>query len=273
MRRAEWIQLVFVSILALVAWIRPLTAVRRWRVALLAALAIVLIVLARISASFLPPLASSVIRDWLPALLLLVPYWQTGLLFTAPDPDLEKKLSIFDQRVFATLRLDPARIRLGPLLSLWFELAYVLAYPLVPLGLAALYLTHRRAQADWYWQAVLVASYICYAITLFVPAFPPRMLKERRSSASERTRMRKLNEGILARAGIQAITFPSAHVASSTAAALFLLRLNLPLGLIFLAIALSIAAATVIGGYHYAADALLALVIAVLGFVSIFVVH
>jgi len=271
MRRAEWIQLVFVSLLALAAWIRPLTAVRRWRVALFAALAIVLIVLARLSVSFLPPLASSVIRDWLPAVLLLVPYWQTGLLFIGPDHELEKELLRFDRRLFAAIRIDLATLTLGPALALWFELAYVLAYPLVPLGLAALYLTHRRSQADSYWQAVLLASYLCYAITLFVPALPPRMLNAGVSSTSRRTRMRKLNEGILQRAGIQAITFPSAHVASSTAAALFLLRLNLPLGLIFLAVALSIAVATVIGGYHYAADALLALVIAVLGFASIFV--
>ncbi|HMK30567.1 MAG TPA: phosphatase PAP2 family protein [Terriglobales bacterium] len=268
MRRAEWIQLVFVSLLALVAWIRPIPSARRWRVVAFAALAAVLILLARLSASFLPPLASSVVRDWLPAALLLVPYWQTGLLFVGPDHQLQEKLLQFDQRLFARLDLTPASTSVGPALGLWLELAYVLAYPLVPLGLAALYLSHRRWAADSYWQAVLLASYVCYGITLFVPALPPRMLSSGAGFRSRRTAMRKLNEGILDRAGIQAITFPSAHVAASAAAALFLLRLNLPIGLIFLSVALSIAVATVMGGYHYAADALLALLISALAFAS-----
>jgi membrane-associated phospholipid phosphatase len=42
------------------------------------------------------------------------------------------------------------------------------------------------------------------------------------------------------------------------------------LGLIFIWVALSIAIATVVGGYHYAADVLLALLVAVLAFVGTF---
>jgi membrane-associated phospholipid phosphatase len=73
-----------------------------------------------------------------------------------------------------------------------------------------------------------------------------------------------LNREILNRASIEAITFPSGHVASAFAAALVLLRLETGAGLIFLGIAVSIGVATVIGGYHYAADVLSAIVIAVL---------
>ena len=40
------------------------------------------------------------------------------------------------------------------------------------------------------------------------------------------------------------------------------------MGLIFLGMALSIAVATVVGGYHYAADVLFALLVAVLVFVG-----
>jgi membrane-associated phospholipid phosphatase len=41
-------------------------------------------------------------------------------------------------------------------------------------------------------------------------------------------------------------------------------------GLIFLWVALSIAVATVVGGYHYAADVLSALLVAILMFVGTF---
>jgi membrane-associated phospholipid phosphatase len=75
-----------------------------------------------------------------------------------------------------------------------------------------------------------------------------------------------LNRWILGRGSIQAITFPSAHVASALAAALVLLRVEPWIGAIFLVIALSIAVATVVGGYHYASDALLALVVALVVF-------
>ena len=55
-------------------------------------------------------------------------------------------------------------------------------------------------------------------------------------------------------------------MASSVATALVFLHLEPWAGAVFLWIALSIAAATIVGGYHYAADVLLAAAIAVLIF-------
>jgi membrane-associated phospholipid phosphatase len=80
------------------------------------------------------------------------------------------------------------------------------------------------------------------------------------------TTLERLNREILNRASIQAITFPSAHVASAFAAALILLKLAPWVGLILLWIAISIAAATVVGGYHFAADVLFAAAIAIVVF-------
>jgi len=79
-----------------------------------------------------------------------------------------------------------------------------------------------------------------------------------------------LNHWILRRASVQAITFPSAHVASALAAALVLLLLKPWVGVIFLGAALSIVVATVVGGYHYAADVLLAVMAAILVFAATF---
>ena len=91
-------------------------------------------------------------------------------------------------------------------------------------------------------------SYICLTITPFVRAMPPRSLSDYEKFKMPSSRVKMLNHWILRRAGIHAITFPSAHVASALAAALVLLRLEPWVGLIFLGAALSIAMATVVGG-------------------------
>jgi len=123
---------------------------------------------------------------------------------------------------------------------------------------------------DFYWLVVLLATYVCFALTLFVRALPPRMLPGYETFQLPPTRLGALNRGILNRASIQAGTCPSGHVAASVAAALVLLRLEPWMGAIFLGIALSIAAATIVGGYHYVADVLLAAGIAVLIFAATF---
>ena len=266
MRVAEWIQLIFVALLALAAWLLPLDAGRRLRATLLALVAIAAIAAARFSAHWISPLASSALRDWLPAALLLVPYWQIGQFFTAPDSNIETRLAAFDRAFFRALGVQPDRASISVGLATYFQLAYVMVYPMIPLGLAALYLTGLRREVDYYWLVVLPATYLCFAITPFVRALPPRLLPGYETFHLPATRVGALNRGILDRASIQAITFPSGHVASAMAAALVLLRLEPAVGAIFLWIAISIAAATIIGGYHYAADVLLATAIAVLAF-------
>src|SRR5215469_564092 len=97
LRAAEWIQVVFVSILALAAGLRPLERARRVRVTVLALVAIAAIAAAWFSSHWVPPLTSSIIRDWLPAALLLVPYWQAGQFFAEADPATQQRLANFDR--------------------------------------------------------------------------------------------------------------------------------------------------------------------------------
>lgn len=266
LRIGEWVQVVFVGLLALAAWLRPLERARRVRVTLLALVATAAIAGARFSAHWISLLASSVLRDWLPAVLMLVPYWQVGQFFTASDPDMEVRLANFDRRFFRWLGIQPARTRISSGLSTYFQLAYMMVYPLVPAALVVLYATGLRSKVDFYWRVVLLATYVCFGLTLFVRALPPRMLPGYETFQLPSTRIGDLNRGILNRASIQAITCPSGHVATSVATALVLLRLEPWAGAVFLWIALSIAAATIVGGYHYAADVLLAAAIAVLIF-------
>jgi membrane-associated phospholipid phosphatase len=265
MRAAEWIQSIFASLLAIAAWRLPLQ--RRLTVSLLAVVVIAVISAGRLAANFLPPLYSSVLRDWLPAVLLLVPYWQTGQFFVAPNHKIQERLAAFDHRLVQALVPNRSANRWNTSFVLFVEIAYFIVYPLVPLGLGVLYVAGQRHYADYYWTVALSATYVCYAITPFVQALPPRMFSAG-ALLNPPTKLRMLNHWILRHASIQAITFPSAHVASAVAVSLVLLRLTPVIGVFFALAALSIALAAVAGRYHYAADVVWAILIAILVFIG-----
>jgi membrane-associated phospholipid phosphatase len=267
---AGWIQSTFVALLAAAAWFRPLTRKRQLITSAFAAIAIAAIVVARCSSRWLSPSATTVFRDWLPVPLLLFPYWQIGQFFTRADPVAEKRLAVLDRAFFRNLGIAPTEVCIRPATGVYLELAYLMVYPLVPLGLATLYLTNSRQFVNYYWIVVLLATYICFAITLFVRAMPPRVLESYEKFRMPPSRLGALNRLILHHGSIKSITFPSAHVASAMAASLVLLRVEPWAGLIFLLIGVSIAVATVVGGYHYAADALLAALLAVVVFAATF---
>jgi membrane-associated phospholipid phosphatase len=273
LRIAECIQLVFVCVLVLASQLRPLNRIRRLRVALLAFVAIALIAAARFSAHWISPLASSILRDWLPAALMLVPYWQIGQFFTGSDPATEARLAQFDRVFFRWLGLQPALTRIRISLAMYLELAYVIDYPLIPLALLVLYTTGLRNRVDFFWLVVLSATYVCFALTLFIRASPPRILPGYDKFQLQPTPIRGLNRGILDHASIQAVTCPSAHVASSLAAALVLLAVQPWIGVIFLWMAVSIGVSTIVGGYHYIADVLLAAALALLIFGASFCMY
>jgi membrane-associated phospholipid phosphatase len=264
MRISEWIQVVFALVLAVAAWTtgltsRPLPVRRRWIVTSLAVMAMMIVDLGRVSASFLSPGHLSILRDCLAVVLFLVPYWQTGEFFLQPNLKMQNRLLVFDRRLLpgiaAKSGTEPTAI--GFLL----EMAYLFCYPLVPLGLLTMYMTGLSEKVDGFWFVVLMSTYICYAITPFVPAFPPRSLSGDHADTSalekDTNKARSFNRWILKRGSIHAITFPSAHVASAFAITLVLLRYALPIGVLFLLIAFLISLGAVVGRYHYALDVLL----------------
>jgi membrane-associated phospholipid phosphatase len=75
--------------------------------------------------------------------------------------------------------------------------------------------------------------------------------------------LRRLNLAVLGRGSIQANTFPSGHAAGSVAAALAVSGPMPTAGLVFVVLAASIVAATVIGRYHYVVDSVLGFLVAV----------
>jgi hypothetical protein len=276
---AEILQSGFAVLLAVAAWLPGLHSLpmrRRLRVTVLGALVLAADAIAGAMPRFLPAAASITLLDWLPVVLMLVPYWQTGQFFRGPNPKIQRWLLRIDLRWLGrtAARSGTARTRLG----LALEIAYVFCYPFVPLGLAALYISGRRFHSDFFWLVVLTATYLCYAITPFFPAMPPRDAMKgvlgaqapagnsapivTDLSAGPQNRGRRFNRWIQEWGSIHAISFPSAHVASTLAVSLVLVRWMPVTGACFLAVAVCIAIAAVAGRYHYLLDVLLGAAVA-----------
>jgi membrane-associated phospholipid phosphatase len=119
-----------------------------------------------------------------------------------------------------------------------------------------------------FWFVVLVSTYICYAITLFVPALPPRVLDSGQLVSAPPGKARAFNRWILNHGSIHAISFPSAHVASALAVSLILLRVIPIVGMAFFAVSFWISIGAVVGRYHYALDVVLGAATALVVFLA-----
>lgn len=250
MRAAEWLNLAYFGCFVVLAWIRRLRLEQRRNAIALGAAGLGLTLAAIVSGGYLTAAASAIVRDWLPAPLMLLAYWQTGQFFVAPNGKFQARLEDFDRRWLGALVAHPWKGGLGQ----YLEFAYLFCYPAVPLALATLYATGHAASADEFWRSVLPASYFCYAMVPFFQTLPPRVREEAHSFGAAPGGLRGLNLGILRRASIHANTFPSAHVAASLAAALAVLRHLPAAGIVLLWIAASIAAGAVLRRYHFALD-------------------
>lgn len=202
------------------------------------------------------PESARAVGDWLPCLLMLIVYWQAGRFIRAPNERLQSWLLGFDRERLGTLLEDWAQRWNTTWIGSYFELAYLLCYALIPLGVGALYWAGQRSAIDQYWSVVLPGSYLCYVAVPFSQTLPPRLLRCA-GAPLPMQKIRSVNLFILRHASIHLNTFPSAHVASTVGASLVLMRFMPALGVIFLLIALSIAAGAVVGRYHYALDVIL----------------
>ena len=219
--------------------------------------------------------------DLFPALLILVAYRESGLLLT-PDPThrLDYVFIPWDRALLQSQFVQAVLQAGAPWLQHYLELAYLLCYPLVPLGVAAVYWAAQRSAAsepaaargkramDDFWAAVLLATLFCYAVYPFFPLTPPRVLFGDVPGPHVAPLLRKWNFWLLDHYSVQACIFPSGHVAAVTAVALAVRKHAPRLGALFLFLAASVAVATVYGRYHYAADAVAGALVGVAAYVA-----
>ncbi len=285
----------------------PLGARDRWlALGLVLLTAAVVILMSRIAE---PSRMLAAVRDWFPAVLILVAYRVSGL-FLVPDPAhhldfiFVKWDRVFLQNTWVTGLLSIS----APWLQRYLELAYLMCYPLVPLGLGALCVARSvapvygwrvasplveargssaftgpegsavidrryREAIDRFWTTVLLAVLVCYAIYPFFPLTPPRVLFHDVPGPAVEPLLRRVNYWILNQYSVQACIFPSGHVAAVTATALAV-RAYLPrVGLLFLVAAASVSLATVYGRYHYTADAVAGAAVAVAAYLAARRIH
>lgn len=261
LRASEWIVLAYFVYLATAALAVPLSFNRRRRVVSTAVFGVVVVLsLLRFGRSG----PAEALRDWVPLVYMLVAYWLPASFVTVPNEALERALLALDNRWLGRDRLTMFAAHAPKLLLELFELAYLFCYPLVPLGLACLYIAGLREEADRLWTAVLLAACLSYGVLPWLPTRPPRTTEE--PLVQSRSRVRKLNLKLLDRASIQLNTFPSGHAATAVATAL-VVGARLPLvGLMLGLIALGILGGSVLGRYHYAADTLIGAALALVGF-------
>jgi membrane-associated phospholipid phosphatase len=209
--------------------------------------------------------------------LLLVAYRESGLLLTADRTHRLDLVFIPWDRALLHTHFVQAVLQAGtPWLQHYLELAYLLCYPLVPLGAVAIgrtaWVKGEAAAApgarpiDDFWATVLLATLFCYAVYPFFPLTPPRALFGDLPGPQVEPLLRKLNFWLLDHYGVQACIFPSGHVAAATAVALGVRKHAPRLGVLFMFLAASVALATVYGRYHYAADAVAGALVALLAY-------
>ena len=90
----------------------------------------------------------SIVRDWLlPPSALLIAYWTTGLLFTAPMLRAERILCGLDRG----LGVSGAAARTPRWLAEVLELAYLAVYPIVPIGLIFFLMFDAHPEPSRFW--------------------------------------------------------------------------------------------------------------------------
>jgi hypothetical protein len=199
--------------------------------------------------SMLTP-SNAVLHGWLlPPLLLLLAYWTTGLLFTAPMRRFEESL----RRLDGALRIRQIASATPRWLAELLEGSYAAVYALVPLALV-LHVTF-SAVPDYtrFWTVILVTDYVCFALLPWLRTRPPRALEP---GEPWRSSFREVNLRVLGATSIRVNTVPSGHAAEALAAVLLTSTAPVPVVVWMLLCALAVSAGAVLGRYHYAADAI-----------------
>jgi hypothetical protein len=200
----------------------------------------------------------SIVRDWFPFPLMLLAYREMGW-FARPHYtfELERRWIVWDRLL---LRSGLSRLieAAGPVLPALLEICYSLVYTLGPFSVAMLYLYRRRERVDRFSFVFFLGVLLSYAQFPFWPSEPPRTVFPGEDFPGYASVFRAVNWWMLGGYGIHTSVFPSAHVSGAFSAAFATIR-TLPehkwVGRFLLGMAVMIATATVYGRYHYAADA------------------
>lgn len=182
---------------------------------------------------------------------ILIGYYACGLLYVAPSAPVEAWLMSWDRKLLG----DPtARFAHWPRpLLAYLEVVYMGTFVVIGAGALILMAAGHGDAIDRYWTLVVGAEFGSFGSLAFVQTRPPWAI-ERKPMLADPT-VHEFATLMTKNLMIGANTFPSGHVAGSLAVAVAVGRVMPAAGVVLLALALSIAVATVVGRYHYAIDA------------------
>jgi membrane-associated phospholipid phosphatase len=207
----------------------------------------------------------SVVRDWMPAALVLVAYWSIDWAPRAHGSgSFEHTLVGWDRMILNDWGLRAGIERFGALVPSVFEAAYLLLYALLPLIIAAFYARHERHRLEDFLFPFLLGTLVTYALLPHFPSQGPRFAFPGQDLPGIDTLLHRVNLWVLDHGDIRSSVFPSGHVAVGFSAA-FAVWLAVPahrgVGWTLLAAAVLVWITTIYGRYHYAADGLASLVV------------
>lgn len=210
----------------------------------------------------------SIVRDWLPAPLLLVAYWAVDWPPTfSYDDRLERAWLHLDKVLLNDWGGKAAIEYFGWTVPFLVEFCYSLLYAIPPVSIGILYLYRRGARVDRFLFTLLLGALTTYALLPMFPSRSPRIAFPGEDLPAFTTAFRQLNLWVLEHCDIKASVFPSGHVTVGFSAA-FAMLLALPerkrVGWTIAIVALAVAVVTVYGRYHYAVDGLAAAAVSLL---------
>jgi membrane-associated phospholipid phosphatase len=259
LRSAEWLLVIYFGYVAAIAPRFPLQQQLLWRPLMVEVLVCTLFLALAYGELHEHARLFGIMRDWVSVALILLAYremdWFSAL---ARNFSLELRWEQWDRTILYQAGFKRAVEGLGALGPLYLELCYLLVYAVAPFVVAALYVQRRFARVNSAVFLYLLGTLLAYALFPYFPSDPPRIAFGGSDMPNIVTPIRELNLWLVSDYGIHSSVFPSAHVSSAFSAAWALFAF-LPerkrYGWGMLTYAVSVAAATVYGRYHYAADA------------------
>jgi hypothetical protein len=196
-------------------------------------------------------------RDWWPAVYLLLGYWLSGYYFIRPMPDVEQRFLAVDRWLYASRTLNVvAHLRFG--LEL-LELAYLGCFVFVPGGMAMLGSRARRRRPLLDARAHRRIRVVRHAaVDSDAAAARHRAARDHRRSPAGVSRHQP-GDGEEHQHRVQHLS--ERHVAGSLAVALAVSEAVPAATIPMLVGAALISVSTVIGRYHYAVDAVAGVVL------------